>query len=233
MTNGYLKRLSIVLSLMSIMFNSASAATMPNDFVDVGSVSKSIVMDIRYFTDNNFVGTKVDGYLAPKCILEKKAAAALVKVQQQLISQGLGLKVFDCYRPQRAVSHFMRWAADLTDQLTKEQYYPNLDKSVLVGDYIAEKSGHSRGATLDLTLIYADKNAENYGQELDMGGDFDLFDVRSNTEHPHITAAQKANRHRLKQAMSAQGFVNYSMEWWHYSLKPQPYPDTYFDFVVR
>jgi zinc D-Ala-D-Ala dipeptidase len=209
----------------------AHADSMPDDFVDVSDYLPEAVYDIRYYTGNNFVGDKVDGYLAPKCILQKQAAEALVKVAEQAAGQGLVLMLFDCYRPQRAVDHFLRWAQDLADTRTKQAYYPNLGKDKLVGEYIADRSGHSRGATIDLTL--ARRDAEGHWQELDMGSPFDMFDPVSNTDHPGIGESQHRNRQLLKTLMEGQGFSNYPLEWWHFSLVPEPYPETYFDFPVR
>ncbi|TMP86862.1 peptidase M15 [Pseudoalteromonas ruthenica] len=203
-------------------------AAKPSEFVAIADIAPSIQKDIRYFGRDNFVGTTIDGYLAPKCLLHQDAAKALAKVQKKALQQGMTLKVFDCYRPQRAVDHFVRWVNDTSAQDTKAHYYPNLDKGVLLGDYIAAKSGHSRGATVDLTLVDMAS-----GEELDMGSAFDMFDPISNTDDPRINAQQRKNRYLLRDLMTAQGFAPYAMEWWHFSLKPQPYPDTYFDFVVR
>ena len=204
------------------------APEQPTDFVALDTVDDSIIHEIRYFGSDNFVGKRVKGYQAPRCILQKKAATALVAAQAQAQKQGLSFKVFDCYRPQRAVNHFVAWVNDLNDTKTKAQYYPNLGKDKLLGDYIAAKSGHSRGATVDLTLVDV-----KTGKELDMGSGFDVFDPISNTDDPRITEAQRKNRHLLRDLMVAQGFAPYSMEWWHFSLKPQPYPNTYFDFPVE
>ncbi|WP_105189284.1 M15 family metallopeptidase [Pseudoalteromonas sp. T1lg48] len=208
--------------------SAAASSTLPEDFIAIGDLDSSIEKEIRYFGSNNFVGTQVTGYQAPKCILQRRAADALVRVQQAARERGLTLKVFDCYRPQRAVDHFVRWVKDDTDTNTKAEYYPNLSKDKLLGGYIAAQSGHSRGATVDLTLV----DSSN-GQELDMGSPFDMFDTLSNTDDPRINDAQRKNRYLLRDLMMAQGFAPYSLEWWHFSLKPQPYPNTYFDFVVR
>lgn len=219
--------------LLTVMMASgwATAQSMPEDFADMTAMLPDAVYDIRYHGSNNFVGMPVDGYLAPKCILQGKAAKALVKVSEAAQAQGYKLKIFDCYRPTQAVAHFMRWAQDLADTATKAAYYPNLGKDKLVGEYIAERSGHSRGATLDLTLMKQDEQGE--WVELDMGSPFDMFDLLSNTENPSVTDAQLQNRFTLRALMEAQGFTNYDMEWWHYSLSPQPYPDTYFNFPVE
>ncbi|AWL12842.1 D-Ala-D-Ala dipeptidase [Saliniradius amylolyticus] len=216
---------------LALSFNATAHKPMPDDFVDMTQALPEAIYDIRYFTDNNFVGEPVDAYLAPKCLLQQKAAEALKKVSSAAEQQGYKLKIFDCYRPQTAVAHFMRWAQDLEDTSTKAEYYPNLPKSELVGEYIAEKSGHSRGATVDLTLVKQGKDGQ--WQELDMGSPFDMFDTLSNTMDERVSTEQRANRLRLKALMEAGGFKNYSKEWWHYYLVPQPYSDTYFDFPVK
>ncbi|MFY8274734.1 M15 family metallopeptidase [Pseudoalteromonas sp. SSDWG2] len=218
---------SYSLVLMAMVF-APKDINIQQEFVAIDAYSQDIQQDIRYFGDNNFVGTRVDGYQAPKCILHKKAAQALALVQKSAKQQGYTLKVFDCYRPQRAVDHFVRWVNDETDTKTKADYYPNLGKDELLGDYIAAKSGHSRGATVDLTLVDT-----HTGKELDMGSAFDMFDTLSNTDDPRISDEQRKNRYTLKALMMAQGFAPYPMEWWHFSLTPQPYPNTYFDFVVK
>lgn len=201
----------------------------PAGFVDVGSVVPGLRVEMRYTGANNFVGSPIDGYEAPVCILTREAATALAGAQAELAPRGLGLKVYDCYRPQRAVAHFARWAADLSDQSTKAEFYPNVDKSQLVElGYIAERSGHSRGSTLDLTIINL-----TTGVELDMGTPFDLFDTRSWPTDENVSAEARANRLMLQNLMRAHGFRALREEWWHFTLEGEPYPDTYFDFVVR
>jgi D-alanyl-D-alanine dipeptidase len=225
----------------------------PAGFVDLHDVIPSVVLDIRYYTAHNFVGERVDGYNAPKCIITKKAADALAGVQKELMDSGLSLKVYDCYRPQRAVSHFVRWAKDIGDTRTKKEFYPTVDKRDLFRDgYIAERSGHSRGSTIDLTIVPIPVPAqEGYipGQTLhecwlpaekrfkdngiDMGTGFDCFHELSHTANREIGETQRINRLLLKTLMEKHGFVNYDREWWHYTLKGEPYPDTYFDFVIE
>ena len=202
------------------------------DLVDVATLVPDIALEIRYAGSDNFTGTPVDGYLAPKCYLLRPAAQALQRVELSLRARHLRLKLFDCYRPARAVRHFVRWAGDLSDQRTKPHYYPNLDKRALLGDYIAPVSGHSRGATLDLTLLQCDGD-DAHCQPLDMGTDFDFFDPRAHTDSPGVTSAQHANRLRLREAMAAQGFRNYPLEWWHYTLAPEPAPQTLYDVPVQ
>ena len=150
-------------------------------------------------------------------------------MQREVQGQGYSLKVFDCYRPQRAVDRFVAWGRDLSDQAMKAEHYPAEDKSQLFEKgYIADRSGHSRGSTLDLTLV-----RQPDATELDMGTPYDYFDSLSNTEDPRITGQQRANRLLLKGVMEKHGFVNYDKEWWHYTLTDEPYPDSYFDFPVR
>ncbi|MEH6396523.1 M15 family metallopeptidase [Pseudoalteromonas sp.] len=204
-----------------------SAQSHHSEFVDVATLMPTAFFDIRYYTDNNFVGAPVDGYEAAKCLLHKTAAKGLQQAHKQAQQAGYNFKIYDCYRPQRAVDHFVRWVNDENDTKTKAAYYPNLGKDQLLGDYIAAKSGHSRGSTIDLTLT------DSQGQALNMGSLFDMFDTISNTDDPRVTEEQQANRYKLKNIMLAAGFSPYSMEWWHFTYKPQAYPDTYFDFVVK
>lgn len=200
------------------------------NFVDVTQFIPDANFDIRYFTDNNFVGEPITGYLAPKCIIHQKAAQALKAVNEALQKQNHRLKIFDCYRPQKAVDHFMRWVADTNDTKTKSDYYPNLDKALLKGDYIAEHSGHTRGYTVDLTI--EKKLPDGRYKELDMGSPFDLFDAKSNTDSPQVNAKQLKNRHKLRDIMLKNGFTDYSMEWWHFTHRTDP-RDTYHDFNVE
>jgi D-alanyl-D-alanine dipeptidase len=198
--------------------------------VDVSKLAPDLRVEMRYAGPDNFTGAVVPGYEARKCLLLEPAAEALAKVQADLRSQDLSLTIFDCYRPVRAVHAFVAWAHDLSDQRTKAEHYPNVDKSQLLGPYIAETSGHSRGATVDLGL---DRCEGGNCAPLDMGADFDLFDPRANTDNPDITAAQRANRKLLLDAMKQRGFVNYPMEWWHFTFKPEPTPTTAYDVPVR
>lgn len=199
--------------------------------VDIRALVPDIDLDIRYAGTGNFTGTRIDGYDAPRCLLLRPAAEALARAERALRRESMRLRVFDCYRPRRAVAHFMRWAADPSDQRTKRVHYPNLDKASLVGDYISPTSGHSRGATVDLTLLEC--AARGRCRPLDMGTGFDLFDPLANTDSPRATSAQRGHRHRLRTAMQAAGFRNYPLEWWHYTLDPEPDPATAYDVPVR
>nr|WP_112475429.1 M15 family metallopeptidase [Streptomyces sp. ST1020] len=233
----------------------ASARTEPKapaDFVALRSVDPTIRQEMRYTTVHNFVGARVDGYREPLCILTRPAAEALHRAQARLLRKGYTLKVYDCYRPQRAVDHFVRWAEDLDDQAMKAEFYPEVDKTRLFTDgYIAEKSGHSRGSTLDVTLVklpalptrpyvpgeplvscHAPRWERFPDNSVDMGTGFDCFDTLSHTLDPRVRGIQRANRLLLKSTLESLGFVNLAEEWWHYTFKPEPYPDTYFDFPV-
>lgn len=211
---------------------SPAATAAEAGLVDIATLVPDIALEIRYAGSNNFVGAPVDGYRAPKCLLLKPVAQALQRVEVELRTHHQRLKLFDCYRPARAVRHFVRWAEDLPDQRTKPHYYPNLDKRALLGDYIAPVSGHSRGATLDLTLLQCD-DGDAHCQPLDMGTDFDFFDPRANTASPDVTPMQRDNRERLRAAMALQGFRNYPLEWWHYTHVPEPTPGLLYDVPVR
>lgn len=198
--------------------------------VDIATLVPDIDLDIRYAGQRNFTGRAVDGYEAPKCYLLRAAAEALRDVEMQLRPHGLRLRIFDCYRPARAVRHFVRWAADSGDRSTKAEYYPALDKATLVPGYIADRSGHSKGATVDLTLQRCEAGRCN---PLEMGTAFDFFDPLSNTDHPGIEPRARENRMRLREAMERQGFENYALEWWHYTFRLEPAPEVFHDVPVR
>ncbi|MGW0612282.1 M15 family metallopeptidase [Streptomyces sp. NPDC002788] len=224
----------------------------PKDFVALASVDPTILQEMRYATPHNFVGERIDGYQQPVCVLTRPAADALHRAQRKLLAQGYTLKVYDCYRPQRAVDHFVRWAEDLDDEAMKGEFYPDVDKTRLFADgYIAEKSGHSRGSTLDVTLVrlpakptrpyrpgetlvpcFAPQGERFPDNSVDMGTGFDCFDTLSHTLDPRVQGEQRANRLLLKSTLEGLGFVNLAQEWWHYTYQPEPYPDTYFDFPV-
>lgn len=198
-------------------------------FVDAASGVPGLVVDMRYYGAENFVGRRIAGYEAPVCLLTREAASALGRAQEQLKAFGLGLKVYDCYRPKRAVADFAAWAKDLGDTKRKAEQYPNVDKSKLFElGYIAERSGHSRGSTLDLTLVDA-----RTGAELDMGSGYDLFDPVSWPSDQTVGAAARGHRMLLQVVMMDAGFKPLKEEWWHFTLKDEPYPETYFDFEVR
>ncbi len=219
-----------------------------SQFVTITDVVPDAILEIRYFSTYNFVGARIDGYEEPTALLTRQAAVALKAVSDDVRSQGYRLKIYDAYRPQQGVDHFVRWAADIPDTLMKPYFYPDLDKSVLFEqEYIYERSGHTRGSTVDLTLF--DMATE---KELDMGGTFDWFGPEShpdfcgnpetgeytgdNSKSPasrSITQEQFDHRMILRRAMLAHGFNPIDTEWWHFTLKNEPFPDTYFTFPVR
>jgi zinc D-Ala-D-Ala dipeptidase len=200
----------------------------PAQFVDAAAIVPGLIVDMRYAGAHNFVGRPIDGYEAPRCLLTQTAAVALADVARDLAPRGLLLKVFDCYRPTRAVADFVRWAHDLNDLAGKREFYPTVDKRILFRDgYIAEPSSHSRGSTVDLTL------AQTSGRELDMGTPFDFFSPRSWTAAESISATARANRALLAASMRRHGFRPYEKEWWHFTKSHEPFPNTYFDFPIR
>jgi len=219
----------IALSVYMACVPSHTQEPLPKGFVYVEELIPSIKLELRYYSNHNFVGARIDGYLAPRCILTKNAAKALANVQKELSPFGLGLKVFDAYRPQQAVNHFMRWAEDLDDKKMKAEFYPALEKKDLFDQgYIAKRSGHTRGSSIDLTLV-----SLHDGKELDMGGPFDFFGETSWPHFKNLSQEQRANRMLLRAIMTQYGFRPYKMEWWHFRLEKEPFPKTYFDFPVR
>ena len=228
---GDARRHSRMLRTCFGLFGAAKEAPEANfdDFVSIAEVVPDAILEIRYYSTYNFVGTRIDGYLQPTALLTRAAADSLRAVSDDVMAQGYRLKIFDAYRPQCAVDHFVRWAADVPDTLMKAYFYPNLDKSVLFEqEYIMEKSGHTRGSTVDLTLFDMAKE-----WEVDMGGTFDWFGEESHPDYTGITPEQFANRMILREAMLRHGFKPLDSEWWHFTLRDEPYPDTYFTFPVR
>ncbi|WP_298904929.1 M15 family metallopeptidase [uncultured Psychroserpens sp.] len=223
-------KIIIPLALVAILgFTTQEKNALPEGFIHVKDVIPDIEVELRYYSKNNFVGDTIVGYKANTLILTKQSAEALKKVQDELQDQNLCLLVYDGYRPQRAVNHFMRWAKDLNDTINKQQFYPNVEKRHLFKEeYIASRSGHSRGSTLDLTIIDANTN-----EPLDMGSPYDFFGKESWVDHPDLTKKQKANRQLLQRVMLKHNFRNYPKEWWHFTLRWEPFPKTYFDFEVE
>ena len=227
--------------------------SLPDGFVYLKDVAPTIIEDMRYAESHNFTGRPVPGYVRGTCILTEKSAQALALVQKEAQAYGVSLKVYECYRPQQAVDSFVSWAKDLGDNKMKKEFYPKVDKSRLFADgYIAEKSGHSRGSTVDLTLVslpvspqekYRDGDAlrectlpvaQRFGDNtLDFGTGYDCFDPLSHTANPYVGKAQRQNRLLLKSLMEKFGFSNYSEEWWHFTLKKEPFVDKYFNFPVK
>jgi D-alanyl-D-alanine dipeptidase len=239
-----LARLFVIL----LCWSPAFAEGMPKRFVFLRDVDPSIAQAMLYAGDRNFTGRRLPGYDAAECVLVREAADALKAVQAELKPRGLSLLVYDCYRPARAVTAFVDWAKKPDDAEAKTIYYPQLSKRDLFPDYIATVSGHSHGATVDVALMPVnvpdgaeDANPvgcagakQNRGSDsvLDMGTGFDCFDRRANTFAPGLTSDQVQNRKLLLEAMQGHGFRNYEKEWWHYTLRNEPFPDTIFDFPI-
>ena len=197
-------------------------------FVSIGVFLPDVILEIRYASTFNFIGDRIDGYEQPVALMTMDAAEALKRASAAAMDLGFRLKVYDAYRPQKAVDHFMRWAEDVEDTRMKEYFYPEVDKHVLIPEgYIARHSGHSRGSTVDITLFDL-----STGKDADMGGTFDYFGDASHYEYKKLTPEQKNNRLILRKAMTAHGFKPISTEWWHFTLVDEPYPDTYFNFPV-
>lgn len=221
------KVILFVFILMALAFTKQQE--LPDGFVYAKNIIPDLDVELRYYSINNFVGDTIEGYYANKLIISKPTAEALKLVQAELQQQNLCLKVYDGYRPQKAVNHFIRWAKDLNDTINKEQFYPDVKKRHLFRDgYIASQSGHSRGSTLDLTIING-----NTQEPLDMGSPYDFFGEASWVDYQNITETQKQNRKLLQTVMLKYDFRNYSQEWWHFTLRGEPFPDTYFEFEVK
>lgn len=209
--------------------NLSAIAQLPDGFVYVDDLIPDVQIEIRYCLNNNFVGSPIDGYNAEVCILSKQATLALKKVQDELRKQNLTLKVFDAYRPQRAVNHFSKWAKRVNDTLMKRQFYPEVDKRNLFKEgYIASRSRHSSGSTLDLTIVDLKS-----GKALDMGTPYDYFGRASWFLNDNLTETQRSNRLLLHNVMKKHGFRHYPQEWWHFTLQGEPFKDQYFDFLVE
>lgn len=246
-------RNSLVVAILLAGCSSTPPASTANPLVSIQEIDPSIVVEARYFSDHNFVGRPIQGYRAGKCLLTREAASAVALVQADLKPFGLGLKMYDCYRPQRGVNDFIAWSKDLKDQKMKAEFYPRVDKKdAFKLGYLSEKSGHSRGSTVDLTLIpmpapaqasyrsgerlvdcTAPVNKRFKDNTLDMGTGYDCFDPLASTASPKLGAEVKRNRLLLKTLMERRGFKNYEGEWWHFTLEKEPYPETYFDLEVQ
>ncbi|MFI1745750.1 M15 family metallopeptidase [Thalassobellus sediminis] len=206
-----------------------SFGQLPDGFVYVEDIIPDLKVELRYNTSNNFVGKVIEGYQSNKLILTKQTAMALKQVHEELQDNNLCLKVYDGYRPQQAVNHFIRWAKDLNDTINKSLFYPDVAKENLFKEeYIASRSGHSKGSTVDLTIVDG-----NTGEQIDMGSAYDFFGEASWVNYDNITDDQKANRQLLQKIMLKYGFRNYLKEWWHFTLNGEPFPNTYFDFPVK
>ncbi|WP_296314383.1 M15 family metallopeptidase [Winogradskyella sp. UBA3174] len=223
------KNLILIVCVAMLFFCFNKKQTLPDGFVYAKDIIPDLDVELRYFTTNNFVGDTIDGYKTNKLILTKETAEKLKLVREELQEQNLCLKVYDGYRPQSAVNHFIRWARDLNDTINKQQFYPDVNKrNLFKAGYIASRSGHSRGSTLDLTIT----NGET-GEPIDMGSPYDFFGEQSWVNYKVITEKQKENRQLLQTVMLKHNFRNYPKEWWHFTLRWEPFPKTYFDFEVE
>jgi len=230
--NGFIKYIIVIAFGMCLSFQmnaQSKFSSDKSDFVVLTDVVPDVILEIRYYSTYNFVGSRIDGYEEPIALITKEAAAALKKVSDYVMKRGYRLKIYDVYRPQIAVDHFARWARIYNDTLTKQSFYPEKDKRVLFKEgYISHHSGHTRGSTVDLTLVDA-----KTGKDVDMGGPFDYFSELSHPSYPNITEQQKKNRMILRDAMVRGGFRPMSTEWWHFTLVNEPFPDTFFTFPVK
>lgn len=220
---------SIIISY--IVSTSIMAKNIPDNFVELKMYIPTINLDIRYFTTDNFVGARIDGYKSPKALLSVHAANALRNVQSELAIFGLGLKIYDAYRPQQAVDHFIRWAKDPNDIEMKLNYYPEIDKESLFEEgYLIDRSSHSRGSAVDVSIVSLHKTDP---KELDMGTNWDFFGPDSWPQSFMVTPQQRANRMFLYHMMRKHGFKPHKKEWWHFTLENEPYPDQYFDTPIQ
>jgi D-alanyl-D-alanine dipeptidase len=212
--------------LSTFVFNGQK---IPEGFVYLENIAPSINAELQYLSNNNFIGKPIDGYKSNCTIMTLEAANSLKKIQKEILKKGICLKILDAYRPQQAVDQFVTWAKVLNDTLMKKQYYPTVPKAELFKQgYIASKSGHSRGSTVDITLVHS-----KTGIELDMGSTYDFFGIQSHPFFKGISKRQKKNRMLLRKVMLDNGFVPYENEWWHFTLKKEPFPSTYFNFFIN
>ena len=243
---------AVLAGAAALVVSACSPSGPPEGFVRLSDVAPDIVQEMRYHGEHNFTGRPVTGYDAPQCWLTRQAAEALAQVQADVMAQGYSLKVYDCYRPQRAVSEFVAWAGDPQDNAMQAEFYPRVPKDEIIPrGLIAEKSGHSRGSTVDVTLVPLGTGAspawatgdplvdcaapvgERFADtSIDMGTGFDCFDPVAATDSAEVTSNQALNRKILVTAMEAAGFVNLPEEWWHYTLANEPFPDTFFDAPI-
>ena len=227
----------IIISLALVLLNLTKTVVVFGEPVNVDSsgfvvltdIVPEIEVELRYYTNYNFIGDRIRGYEEPVALVTKETAYALKKVNSELAPLGYTLKVYDAYRPQKAVDHFVEWARDLNDVRMKNYFYPEEKKENLFSNgFIATRSGHSRGSTVDVTLYDVRNECD-----VDMGGTFDYFGYRSYPDYPYLTEQQKNNRNLLRSVMLKNGFRGIDTEWWHYTLNNEPYPTTYFNFDIK
>lgn len=221
-----MKQFFIFLFLLAFTTQSQN---LPKGFSYVQEIAPTIQQELRYYGHNNFVGRPIEGYNKEVLITSTLTAKALSKVQNTLLKNNLSLKVFDAYRPQTAVNYFVHWAKIVNDTLTKKLFYPTVSKRNLFKlGYIASKSGHSRGSSVDVTIVDLKTS-----KELDMGSPYDFFGIASHVSYNKLTQKQKSNRALLRKVMLSNGFRPYANEWWHFTLQNEPFPKTYFDFPIQ
>ena len=237
-------------ALLLPLLISTSTYALEKGFVYLSDVAPDIIQDMRYATSNNFIGNPIPGYKRGVCIVTKKTAQQLKKIQAKIKPKGYSLKVYDCYRPQKAVDYFATWSKKAKDERKKAEFYPREDKATLFDhDYIALQSGHTRGSTLDLSLVklkaptkahrdhllrcYSTTPDYQDDNSIDMGTRYDCLDVSANLDYKDLSKKQKANRALLQHLMTSNGFVPYAQEWWHFTLAKEPFPKTYFNFAVK
>ena len=218
----------LLILTFATFFSLSNPINIPDGFVYLKDIDNEITVDLKYYSKSNFTGKFVDGYYSNNAILTDQAAIALVNAQKDFKKLGFSLIIFDAYRPQSAVDFFVQWSKDINDTINKNVYYPNINKSELFDlGYIAYKSGHSRGSTVDVSLIDLSNNIQ-----IDMGSIYDFFGPESSTLYSNISEKQQYNRSLLNDIMSNNGFKNYSKEWWHFTLEDEPF-DKYFNFLVK
>ena len=231
MVNVLNKKVNYLVLIFLILATKSLAQQLPEGFVYLKNIIPTIEVEMRYFSGNNFIGEQINGYSRAKAIVTKEAAQELKKIQEELEKHNLGLKIYDAYRPQMAVDHFVSWAKILGDTLKKNEFYPNVKKKDLFKEhYISSRSGHSRGSTVDITVIDLSTDKK---KELDMGSPYDFFGKESWVSNQNLTSKQIKNRKILQDVMNKYNFRNYPQEWWHFTLRNEPYPNTYFNFTIE
>ncbi len=226
---AFRKFLKILFFIFLVNIHRISVSALPEGFVYINDIAPDIILEPRYYSEYNFVGKRIEEYNSPAIIMAEQAAKALKRVSDKLKEEGYTLKIWDAYRPQRAVDHFVRWAKDPKEVKMKNDFFPNVDKDKLMEPgYIAEHSAHTRGSAVDITIVNLSTNLE-----VDMGCSFDFFGKIAWHGSELVTKEQAENRKKLREVMEEEGFEAYLNEWWHYTLKNEPFPDKYFDFPVE